>query len=198
MAFQNIVFPALKLIHDFKKQALLPVSVVGNGAAEYRVARMRWEKFTWTYPARAILSTDKLTLYQFYKQTSGALDSFKFVDPDYPAWKGDQLSFNSSTYWNFCLPYSGNHPLFNYDSAMVVKKNGAVTSYSFSIVNGFPVLSIPGSVSTDVITVASGTIYLTARFDSAMSWSLAALNSDNTPYVVNLDNLMLIEVFEHA
>lgn len=198
MAFQNIVFPNLKLIHGLKKSALLPVSIVTNGSSEFRIARMRFDKFTWTYPGRVIMAADKLALYNFYKTVHGATDSFKFADPDYPAWTGETLTWSSGTYWKFNFPNSVDHPLFNYDSAMVVKKNGSTVTWAHAIVNGLPYLSIPSAISSDVITVTSGAIYLAARFDQAMSWSLEALDTNNKPYIVNLDNLTLQEVFEHA
>ena len=200
MAFQNVVFPNLKLIHGLKKSVSLPVSVVSNGAKEYRISRMQFDKFRWTYPGRLITETDKRSLYQFFKQVNGSLDSFKFQDPAYPDWTGEQLSFSSSpSGWKFNFPGSLNHPLYVYDPSMIVKRNGNVTAWSHfvSSSDGKPYLGISGSSSGDTITVTSGKIYLAARFDSGISWSVDALDENNRPSIVNLDALSLSEVFEY-
>lgn len=198
MAFQNIVFPNLKLIHGFKESVELPVSIVGNGNSEQRSARMRFDKFSWSYPSRLVLETDKQELYTFYKQVHGATDSFLFANPARANWNGESLESAGTTKWKFSLPNSFDHPLFNADPALVVLKNGLPATWTLEYLNGYPVLNVPGSNAADDVTVDSGIIYFAARFDGPMSWSMEALKVDNTSFIVNMSDIALTEVFEHA
>lgn len=198
MAFSGLTFPNLKLIHGLKKSVILPTVIVSNGNSEFRINRMAFDKYSWSYQARSLINSDKLSLYAFYKSVSGSLNSFKYQDPDFPNFTGQTLTNQATTKWLFNFPGSIDHPLYNYDASMVIKKNGSIAAWTFSIVASKPIITIAGSIPSDTITVESGACYLAARFDGNINWQIEALNTDNTTAVVNFDQVNLVEVFEHA
>jgi hypothetical protein len=82
MAYQNITFPTIGLIHGWRIVPDMPTTVVGNYSSEYRINRFANEKNTFIYPARNIRWSDWLALYAFSKTVGWRRDSFKFVRPD--------------------------------------------------------------------------------------------------------------------
>lgn len=195
MAFLNVILPDIKLIHDVKKSSQLPVTILSNGTFEYRVKKVRFDRFTYSIPSHAVLNSDKLSLYQFYSTVNGSLYSFLFKDVD-NKWNGQRLTYAGSSKWYFTYPGNLLHPLWHYDAYMTVLKNGSSASYTHGIVDNMAYLTISGSGSGDVITISSGTIYLCGRFESGVTWSLSGLDENNLPYIVTFDELVIQEVYE--
>lgn len=196
MAFLNVTMPELKLVHGMRKSSSNPVNVLTNGTFEYRLKKSKFDRFVYSFPSRAILNESKLALYQFYSTVEGPLYSFKFKDFD-NKWSGQQLTtYIGSSAWEFHYPGNRNHPLWKYDSGMVVKVNGTPTAFTHSVVNNVARLTVSGSNSNSVVTIDSGNIYLVGRFSSEISWSLSALDSNNQPLAVDFDAVNIQEVYE--
>ena len=81
MAYQNINFPTLKLIHDFRTEAILPTTIVSNFAKVYRINRYASGRSRYTFPARNLTAADWTTLYNFINAVGFKRDSFNFVIP---------------------------------------------------------------------------------------------------------------------
>lgn len=209
MAFQNIIFPDLKLKHGIHKEIVMPVSITGNGNREVRRKQNRYERFVWSIPARTLLEADKQAIYKFLNQVNYGLDSFLYRDPTYPELNGAIMSYRSGTTWYLNIPFdsttAGTHPIINPVMAgLTFKKNAvAVTGVTFAVgTDGRPYIDVPASVSTDVITV-TGPLYMTARFDSTFNFTIAAmipspLNAScaPNPSMVELGDFNIVEVFE--
>jgi hypothetical protein len=91
------------------------------------------------------------------------------------------------------------HPVFHIGSDVVVSNSSNVSvSFTKTLLNGKPVISVPGYTSGVTIT---GTFYYAVRFDQArMDWSIEVLTPgdvNNTPYGDNIGDLALLEVFEY-
>jgi hypothetical protein len=81
VAYQNINFPTLKLIHGFKITPTLPTTVVSNFAKEYRITRYSTMKRTFTFPSRNIRYSDWLTIQSFLNSVTWQTDSFNLIIP---------------------------------------------------------------------------------------------------------------------
>lgn len=223
MAFQNIIMPKLKLIHGVQKSVVDPVSVIGNGTRETRRKQNRYERFVWRFPSRSILQESKQELHQFFRGVSASLDSFLFQDPDRPELVNEFLGGSRAVdtpgyedYWYFEVD---GHPLFNHPdtSQLDIKINGDTFYADWWVfihpTNGRPMILIPGSFSAagyiagSVVhpVIINGPIYLTVRLNSTLSWTISAMDKSPsgatctpTPTIVDMADIELIEVFEHA
>ena len=210
MAFQNVIFPDLKMKHGTSKEIVMPVSVTGNGTRELRRKQNRFERFVWTIPARTLLEADKQAIYKFLNGVNYGLDSFLFRDPTMPELNGAIMTSRSGTTWFLNLPFdsttAGTHPIMNpVMGGLTFKQNGvAVTGVTYGGLdsNGYPYITVPGSVITDVITV-TGPVYMTARFDSTFNFSISAmapspLGASCAPAttMIELGDIKIVEVFE--
>ncbi len=85
MAFSGQTWPTLlnPLLNKLKVTAELPVGLTGNGTFEYRTLRSAYSRYSWAFPARSVLQTDRETLLAFWNQMGGSLLSFLFSDPDH-------------------------------------------------------------------------------------------------------------------
>ena len=81
MAYQNISFPTLKLLHGFSIDTNSPTTVVTNFAKEYRIKRFASEKRTFKFPGRNISYTDWNTLKAFFDLVGWQRDSFNLTIP---------------------------------------------------------------------------------------------------------------------
>ena len=81
MAYQNINFPTLKLVHGFIEEFETPVNVISNFNREYRINRYSTPKAKFTYQARNMKYADWLTLQTFFGTVKYQKDSFNFVHP---------------------------------------------------------------------------------------------------------------------
>ena len=198
MAFQNIVFPELKLVHGMSKvKSDSSTSVFGNGYREYRVKRGNVNPIRWSFPGRALVKSDAQTLIDFYNTVDGISDSFKFKDPDDHKWTLFRLENLSSSLWTV-KSNTGSY-IFHLDGSINVYLNdvfhSSVTSVTIS--NGVPVFNIAGTTSSDKIEV-TGRFYYAARFDSSISYDLAALTNNNETAAILLGDVSLKEVPEYA
>lgn len=197
--FDNATFP-LCAIRGVSKSETFPVDVQTNGFNEYRSTPFEWEYFTWTIPSWGLLEDEKKSLVSFLRQRKYGLRSFLYQDPDMPSLQNNIVAnYNGGTQWVLTLAYDdnvpGKHPIFH-PGTLEVRKNGFIVGHSFSIVNGVPILNVPGSVPTDVIRV-SGPIFYSVRLDSPFSWTITALNSTNTAAIATHADIQLKEVFEY-
>ena len=81
MAYQNILFPALKLIHDMVVIRERPTSVISNFAKEYRISRYSATKSTYVFPARNLTTADWITIRTFLETVGYERDSFNLDIP---------------------------------------------------------------------------------------------------------------------
>lgn len=81
MAYQNINFPTIKLLHDFSEEAIAPTTVISNFAKEYRINRFSSSKRRFTIPSRNITYTDWGTLSTFMSTVGYQRDSFNLIHP---------------------------------------------------------------------------------------------------------------------
>lgn len=81
MAYQNILFPALKLLHGVQVERERPTSIVTNFAKEYRLSRFANTKTTYVFPARNITIEDWTTLKDFFESVGWERDSFNLDIP---------------------------------------------------------------------------------------------------------------------
>lgn len=209
MAFQNVIFPTLKLKHGAYKEISDPVSITGNGTRELRRKQNRWERFIWTIPSRHLIEADKLAIHKFLRGVNMGLDSFLFQDPTCPELLNAPLKNRSTNTWYLNIPYDsttpGTHPIMNPRmSGLVFKKNGVTVTATYSGVDtaGFPYVTITGSVPTDTITV-TGSLYMTVRFNGTLGYTITAMEKSSlggtcqvVPTVVQLADFQLVEVFE--
>ena len=210
MAFQNVIFPDLKMKHGAQKEVVMPISITGNGTREVRRKQNRFERFVWSIPARTLLEADKQAVYKFLNQVNFGLDSFLYKDPTMPELNGAIMTSRSGDTWYLNLPFdsttAGTHPIMNpVMGGFTFKKNGiAVTGVTFGGLdtNGLPHITVPTSISTDTITV-TGPVYMTARFDSTFSYTITAmapspLGATCAPAttMVEMGDIKIVEVFE--
>lgn len=208
MAFQNVIFPALKLKHGAYKEISDPVSITGNGTRELRRKQNRWERFIWSIPARHMIEADKVAIYKFLRGVNMGLDSFLFQDPTCPELNLAPLKNRSTNTWYLNIPYdsttAGTHPIMNpVMGGLKFRKNGNTVTATFAVDSaGFPYVTITGTVPTDVITV-TGPLYMTVRFAGPLGYTIAAMEKSPLPGVCNvvptviqLADFQIIEVFE--
>lgn len=79
MAYQNINFPTMKLIHGFTTERIAPTTIVSNFAKEYRINRFSTPKLRFTFPERNLTFADWVTLRDFMAQVKFKRDSFNFT-----------------------------------------------------------------------------------------------------------------------
>ena len=80
MAYQNINFPTLKLVHGLKKEVGQSTKIISNGNTEYRLSKSQARR-RWTFPSRALVLADRTAIITFMKSVNFALDSFNFYCP---------------------------------------------------------------------------------------------------------------------
>ena len=196
MAFVNVLFPNPKLIHGLQRSSNQPTTIVTNGAAEFRLNKLSNYRITWKWPSRLIKAEDRKAIAIFFSDTAqGGLYSFKFLDPDLNAWTGQSLVYTGSGNNFYLKSPIDNHPIFHLDAGVQVRSGATPVSYTIKVLNGVPVVNVPGHTSGLTIT---GTFYFAARFNQPdISWAMAALNSSNQSVGDELSDLSLIEVFEH-
>lgn len=197
--FVNQLFPNPKLIHGLQKSYESSVLIVGNTQVEYRIKKLANYRTAWTWPARMMLQSDRIAISSFYTDVAAfSLNSFLFKDPGGSSWNLTPLAYTgvSNYFYLTTRGTSDTHPVFHLGSDVVVRNSsGTPVSYTFSVVNGQPVIAVPGYTSGITIT---GTFYFAVRFDQPkMNWSMEVLASDNTGYGDNLGDISLIEVFEY-
>lgn len=210
MAFQSVIFPTLKLKHGITREVVDPVMITGNGAREVRRKQNRWERFVWTIPARNLVQSDIDAIYKFLNGVGKGLDSFLFQDPHYPEFNNAKLANKATTGWYLNLPYdsttAGTHPVMNpILGGLSIKKNGiahAVTPTFAIDGDGFPIITIPSTSPSDVITI-SGAVYMTVRFEGTLTTTIAAMQKSTlggtcnvVPSVSNIQDFRLVEVWE--
>jgi len=202
MAFQDELFPSVKLVHGVGKSILDPVAIVSNGNTEYRIKRNRYERYQWSIPSNNITDEDKLSISGFLADKDYALDSFKFQDPDLPSLTGALLANDSGSLWLLNIPFdentAGNHRIWHIDDTVATAtiNGGAPQSVSFAWnSDGNPIIIVAGSVPTDVVRF-TGDIEFVVRLDSTIGWSIKSTNGVNTPTIVGYSEIKLIEVFE--
>lgn len=196
MAFVNSTFPNLKLIHGLQREMILPTTVVTNGSAEYRINRLQNYRLRWTWPSRMMKAEDRKALALFFSDTAlGSLNSFKFKDPDVNTWSSTPLVYSGSSNRFFLRTGIDNHPVFHLDADVVVRSGATPVSFTKTVVNGIPYVTVPGYTSGLTI---SGTFYFAARFDQTnLGWASMALNSSNQSIGDQMDDVVLTEVFEY-
>jgi len=203
MAFDDVVFPTVPLIHDQIRETIDPVSVASNGSYEYRTKRQIWERFVYRISTQTMTTTQKEQIRNFLLARGHGLNSFKYHDPELSLLQDAVLDYNSGTEWNLALPLdsttAGTHPLFNLDEtgspALSVTVDGSPgTLGSISVISGQPVITVSGTTGTEVVKL-SGNAYFTVRLDSNFSETLQALNTSNRPIGHVVNEIRLVEVF---
>jgi len=201
MAFQNELFPSVKLVHGVSKSILDPVAVVSNGNTEYRIKRNRYERYQWLIPSNNITDADKVIISGFLADKDYALDSFKFQDPDLPRLTDALLASYSGNQWLLNVPFdtntAGTHRIFHVSGTVTATINGTPVTV---ILGGLspevnPVVVVVGSVPGDVVRF-TGDVHFVVRLDSTIGWSIKAVDGVNVPTIVGYSELKLIEVFE--
>lgn len=203
MSIDNVLFPNLKLIHGFTREILGNILIVDNNSSglEKRIRKSPFERYIWSFQGTNVLSSDVQTLHKFWQERGNGHHSFKFQDPYYPEFNNALLASAGGTTWYLNIPYSssqaGEHPVFNFDVTTTATVNGTPTGIAGASIDssGRPIITITGTTGTEEVRI-TGPCYLTARFDRNLSWSMAALDSDNLPYVDLLGEVRLKEVFE--
>jgi len=207
MAFDNTIFPYYPIKHNISKTIINPVSIVSNGAFEYRIKRQAWERYKWILPTQTMTQEQKEQIKSFLVQRNSSLNSFKFRDPDAASYINAELPLYSGAFHNAILPLSmvdqsstngyGNHPIFNIDTTQLTWTLNGVTQgagINLSYTNNEPLLEFPGSIFSDTVKV-SGPITFTVRLNSTIEYALIALDTNNETAGVNHAAIELIEVF---
>jgi len=198
----NVLFPIIKTIHGFTRETVQPTNIITNSSGrEYRILRSNMPRFMWTYQSTTIEHADMLELESFWADRGGRLRSFKFQDPNYQTFNDAILSSAGGQNWYLRIPHTpstaGDHRVFNFDSATTATVDSIPTSINSASLNtsGEPIITITGTTGSEVVRI-TGNCYLSARFDVELSWSLSALNLDNSPFVDTYQSIILKEVFE--
>ena len=195
MAFMNVQFPELRLIHGISKTRGDNTVVFGNGYNEYRIRRSSIDPWTWTYPARDLIVEDAVELVDFYNSVDGGLNSFKFKDPDDYAWDLMTLEFYKDDKWkvksNLGSPISYGTIISAY---LGLVDQGART---ILLDDDVPYIQIIGSTSGSNVQI-SGTFTHVARFASPLTYSMNALDVNNDTLAVGISAFSLKEVDESA
>jgi hypothetical protein len=109
--YDNVNFPAFKLIHDMQRSVSIPVSIITNGNIEYRITKQAQPRYTWIFPTRTLTNDDKVTLLTFYLARFGALRSFNFTDPD--SGTVYHVRFDTDLSWALSALNTDNSPLLH-------------------------------------------------------------------------------------
>lgn len=202
MAFVDTLFPNPKLIHDLAIRSARPTTIVGNTVTEYRITKQRHHRRLWTWPARAMLSTERRQIENFIQDTAQyGQNSFKFFDPSSNFWNNVTLQYaGSSNLFKLTQKGYDDHPIFHLGADVVVRVNGNVATFTRVIQGGVPMIAVTGATAGSQVTIG-GTYYYAVRLDQAdFQFSLTALDSysrTNTPYADTIGDINLIEVFEY-
>lgn len=195
MAYKDIFFPQLRLIHGISKTRGDNTVVFGNGYKEYRIRRSDIDPLTWTFPPRDLTVEDGRELIDFYNSVDGGLDSFKFKDPDDYQWDRFRLEYYKDDKWKV-KSLSGS-PIFKGVIINVhlqdVPQGGSVIQLD----DTEPYISVPGSTSGSKVEVTGEFSYV-VRFATGLSYSYNALDSNNDTLAVGIDSFQLKEVSEYA
>lgn len=81
MAYQNISFPTLKLVHGFSIDTESSTTIVTNFAKEYRIRRYASEKQKYVFQGRNLSYTDWSTIKTFLDTVGWQRDSFNLTIP---------------------------------------------------------------------------------------------------------------------
>jgi len=208
MAFEDVVFPQLAC-KGVTREEDIPVEVTSNGTVENRSTPVGWGGFVWTISSVGQSADVIRAAGSFIRQRHYTVNSFKFKDPLEPELDEVPLAHYSGTGWKLYLPEydtSGNkvagvHPIFHPDmSNLTITRNGSPASGTFSVIDGEPILTISGSISTDTIRV-SGPYWIAVRLASKWSWSSVTLTdqgyTDVGPHAARTADIVLKEVFEY-
>lgn len=197
--FDKATFPECATL-TVSKEEIYPVDVMTNGMNEYRTTPFDWEYYVWTIPSWNIVTETKDSIAKFLRQRRQGLRSFLYQDPNMPRLESNKIGHVAGNQWLLTIAYGhddvGNHPVFHPGSDLVVHRNGfQVSNASFSIVDGRPIVSVPGSVASDVIRVTCD-LYFAVRLNSSFGWTIQALNSNAQAAIVRHTDIVLKEVFE--
>lgn len=208
MAFEDVVFPQLAC-KGVSRSEDIPMEIVGNGTNEHRSTPVEWGRFSWTISSVGQAASVIIAANSFIRRRHYGKNSFKFKDPLYPELQDEVLGHYSGTGWKLYLSevdetgnkVAGVHPIFHPDmSNLTIKRNGSPVSGTFSVIDGEPILTIAGSISTDTITV-SGPYWLAVRLGSVWSWTTVTLTDEGYtnagPHAVRTADIVLREVFEY-
>lgn len=200
MAFVNTLFPNPRLIHDLQVGFARPNTIVGNSFSEYRISKQRNHRNTWTWPSRAMLSTDRTAIENFIKDTAQfSQNSFKFQAPNSSRWTLTPLQWAGSANL-FKLTERGidDHPVFHLHTNVSVAIGGVGAAFAArSIYNGIPVIAVTGASAASAVTI-SGTFFYAVRLNQAdFAFGMTALDVTNRPYADTIGDISLIEVFEY-
>lgn len=199
MAFVDSVFPNPGLIHGIEKNFVRPTTVVGNSVIESRIQKLQHYRTAWNWPARLMPVAKRDTVFNYVIDTMGfSKNSVKFKDPLGSKWTNTVLQYGgSSNLFKLTVRGSDDHPIFHYDTDVVVKLDGVVATFSRTIQNKVPYIAVTGATSSSVVTI-SGTFFYAVRLDQAqLEYSAQALNSDNSDMGGMVGDISLIEVFEY-
>lgn len=195
MAFSNVTFPDLKLIHGISKSRGDNTIVFGNGFNEYRIRRSPIDPYTWSFPARDLYVDDARELIEFYNNVDGGLYSFKFKDPDDYSWDLFQLTYYKDDKWK--VKSNTGSPI-SYGSISNVYLNGSPQgTHPIILTDDEPYIQVSGSTSGNTVQITGDFVYV-ARFASALQYSMNALDVNNDTLAVGIGSFELKEVAEHA
>ena len=202
--FHDVVMPEFAC-KDILRVEDVPIEITSNGTIEDRSTPVRWGGFKWTIKSIGNDSVTMNILTSFFRQRHYRQYSFKYRDPAYPELDNEVLGHYSGTGWKLYLSdydtdgvtkIAGSHPVFLPDMPNIdVTVNGSPDSGTFSVIDGEPILTIPGSISTDEVKV-SGPYWLAARLSGSWGWTVATLN-DSGPNSGRTVDIVLNEVFEY-
>ncbi len=196
MAFINVTFPELRLIHGISRTRGDNTVVFGNGYNEYRIRRSSIDPYNWTYPARDLLVADARELLDFYNSVDGGLGSFKFSDPDDHTWTDLVLEYYKDDKW--LVKSNTGSPIFTSDGSPTVKLNGSpVGSAAIQLDDTEPYIIVATSISVDEVKI-TGDFFYGARFASPLNYSMNALDVNNDTLAAGIGAFTLKEVAEHA
>lgn len=201
MAFDNVVFPEIACRGVTKSEGI-PMESIGNGTYQSRTTPVRWGQFSYSISSVGMSNETKQWVKSFIRRRHYGLNSFKFVDPDHPILVDEPMAHSSGTDWKLYLAefnetgslVAGVHPIFH-PGTLIIKVNGVVAPYSFSVIGGEPILTIAGTTGFETVTV-SGDYYIAVILGSTLGWTISAL-AESGPAVVRSAAFTLQEVFEY-
>lgn len=195
MAFQDITFPELRLLHGISKSRGDNTVVFGNGYREYRIRRNKIDPLVWTLPARDLYVDDARELIDFYNDVDGGMDSFKFVDPDDHQWTKYRLSHYKDDKWKVTSMSGSPIRLASVDQVYLndTPQGPALVQTD----DDHPYIIVTGSSSGSRVEV-NGSFYYVARFDSPLVYNYNAFDRNNNTLAVGIESFTLKEVNEHA
>lgn len=81
MAYQNVNFPALKLIQGMIKEPIVPVIIIGNGNKERRIQMYSSPRYRFVFPSRTLKASEAAGIITFLNSVKWETDSFNFTTP---------------------------------------------------------------------------------------------------------------------